>query len=274
MKRNFFKAMLLATCLICLLVSCKTAETPAEEQKTSKSNLEALMALDLGTRKMGDNSIRTVDWFRTRAQEKAAAAPAEENQGKIIFLGASNTDYWTNVSEDFPEYNILNFAIAGAAISELYSFSDIIVYPYNPKVMVLFGSTNDFMAAGEGVSDEELIELGYNARLTMFEDYSERFPDCVFVVLKTGNGPSRTELAPVCEEITRRLVEYCNTHDRFYYVDDYSFAHNEDGSFKMDLYIEDGLHYTKEARSEWAEYIRPVLAEAVDSLSDKGNVLK
>lgn len=274
MKKAFLFFLIISA--LCILASCKTAESAAEvvEEEKPKSNLEALMAMNVGTRQAGDNSIRTTNWFESQAKKKAEENPAEENQGKVIFYGASNIDYWKTVSEDFPEYNILNFAIAGTTIGEQFSYSQYVIYPYNPKVLVLSGSTNDYVAAGNDVADDVRLENAYNARVSMFEDYSERFPESVFVILGTLCVPARDNFTAISNKLNEMIKEYCDSHDRFFFVEDGDFVYNADGSFDMDLFEEDGIHFTSVARSQWAEYIRPVLAEAVDSLSDKGNVLK
>lgn len=274
MKKVFY--ILFAVAMIFAMVSCKSTqptETVQEEQKP-KSNLEALMAMNLGTRQAGDNSVRTTNWFESQAKKKAGENPAEENQEKVIFYGASNIDYWKTVSEDFPEYNILNFAIAGTTIGEQFSYSQYVIYPYNPKVLVLSGSTNDYVAAGNDVADDVRLENAYNARVSMFEDYSERFPESVFVILGTLCVPARDNFTAISNKLNEMIKEYCDSHDRFFFVDDRDFVYNTDGSFNMDLFEEDGIHFTSAARSQWAEYLRPVIAEAVDLLEDKGNVLK
>lgn len=256
-----------------MMISCKTSENAAAEEPKPKSNLEVLMAMNLGTRQAGDNSIRTTNWFESQARKKAEASPAEENQGKVIFYGASNIDYWTTLQDDFPEYNVLNFAIAGTTIEEEFSYSEFLIYPYNPKVLVLSGSTNDYVAYGSELSDEDLLERAFNARVNMIEDYKALFPGCAVVVLDTRTVPAREEFTPLTIKLNEMTEDYCESHEGCFYSGAQDIFYNADGSYRMELFIEDGIHLTAEARSLWAEVIRPVIAQAVDSLEDKGNVL-
>src|SRR6185295_5692295 len=64
-------------------------------------------------------------------------------QGAILLAGDSQFFRWKTVSEDLPDYTIVNRGIDSFQTSDLVFFADRLVLPYKPRMIVLHVGGND-----------------------------------------------------------------------------------------------------------------------------------
>ncbi|HEY6170187.1 MAG TPA: hypothetical protein VI454_19295, partial [Verrucomicrobiae bacterium] len=66
--------------------------------------------------------------------------------GAILFIGSSSIRRWTNLSETFPEFQVINRGFGGSQIADSVAFVDRIVIPYHPREIIFYAGGNDINA--------------------------------------------------------------------------------------------------------------------------------
>jgi GDSL-like lipase/acylhydrolase family protein len=63
--------------------------------------------------------------------------------GGVVFVGSSSIKNWTNVAADFPGVPVLNRGFGGSTLGDVVYYADRIVFPYRPRLVVLYAGDND-----------------------------------------------------------------------------------------------------------------------------------
>src|SRR4029450_11374400 len=72
----------------------------------------------------------------------------------ILFIGSSSIRLWKTLQQDFSERKVINRGFGGAEIADSVHFVDRIVFPYEPKMVVMYAGGNDINA---GKSPEQVF---------------------------------------------------------------------------------------------------------------------
>src|SRR3984893_12225476 len=119
------RRFLLSTCLLGLLAPCANAQSvPATNPCEPES--EALQA-------------------------KLVAPPPRP----IVFYGSSSIRLWSTLSQDLPDYAVLNCGFGGSRLTDCLYFAPRVVAPLKPSAVVIYAGDNDLAtgAAPEQVFD-------------------------------------------------------------------------------------------------------------------------
>lgn len=182
---------------------------------------------------------------------------ADENQGNIIFYGASNFRMWTDMETDMQPYRVQNHGFGGSTDEDLVKYADKLLYPYNPKIVFFQTGSNDYVNL-KG-SNEEKINICMEYKKQMFAEFHEKMPDTKFVVMSGLLLPGRSRYTDLTIEINKQIEELCENSDYMYFVDasDMTFDGN---TYREDLFIKDKIHLNHNGQREWCNnYIMPTL---------------
>ncbi|MBQ8381295.1 MAG: hypothetical protein IJY18_05310 [Clostridia bacterium] len=197
----------------------------------------------------------------------------EENKGGMIFIGDSyfdgypvpsknnNPSFWSDFYSDFAGEKAFLMGISQSQIDELTMVSERIVYPMEPKEIVIHIGFNDVYHGNYTV--DEL----YEKITSLIEAFLERLPDTEIYYM--GIEPKKngyTEGTPFYEastkrapELTERLVRYIEKTERVTYLETLPVFVNSDGTVNTSSYLATDLsHPTLEAYDK----IRAILNEA------------
>jgi hypothetical protein len=108
-----------ASCVAAVLLNSFTAPSPGAEPDSQPNRF--------------DKNI---------AAFEAADAKSPPPKGAILFVGDSTFTRW-NIHKDLPEYTIINRGFGGSQMSDLLHFTDRIVLPYKPRLIVVQEGGND-----------------------------------------------------------------------------------------------------------------------------------
>lgn len=192
-------------------------------------------------------------WFKALYVSRLEKQSAHEESGGILFYGASNFRLWTEINEDLAPYAVINHGFGGSTDNDLMHYADRLLYPYQPSVVVFQTGSNDFSS---GLSLAQAMEN----KEKMYSTFREQLPETVFVVLSALPLPGRESLWEDSSQLNAFLEEYCITHDRMHFVDA-AQAMMQDGQFRTDYFVEDGIHLNRKGQIAWASVILPVLQE-------------
>src|SRR5437660_1738407 len=76
------------------------------------------------------------------ASDRTNAPP----KGGIVFIGSSTIRLWKTLPQDFPGYNVINRGFGGSEIIDSAHFADRIIFPYEPRMVLLRAGGNDLSA--------------------------------------------------------------------------------------------------------------------------------
>ena len=75
----------------------------------------------------------------------------------ILFIGSSSFTKWTDVQKYFPGYTIINRGFGGSSLPDLIRYANEIVFPYQPKQIVIYCGEND-LARSDTVTAELVVK--------------------------------------------------------------------------------------------------------------------
>src|SRR5882757_11127566 len=68
-------------------------------------------------------------------------------KGAILFVGSSSFRKWVDVQAAFPAYPLINRGFGGSSFPDVIHYAGDIIFPYQPKQIVIYCGDNDLAAA-------------------------------------------------------------------------------------------------------------------------------
>ncbi|MBI3138388.1 MAG: G-D-S-L family lipolytic protein [Sphingobacteriales bacterium] len=192
-------------------------------------------------------------WKEVQAlrQKDSLAFPAP---GQTLFIGSSSFTRWTDVQDYFPKQKILNRAFGGSTLVDMIRFRYDVIYPYQPKQIVLYCGENDF-ASGDSVTVEVVMERFK----TLYSLIRARYPLVPFLYVSMKPSPSRIRLMPKYEAANQQIKEFLKKQKKSAFADVYSKMLNADGSPMDDIFIQDRLHMNAKGYAIWKKILEKYL---------------
>lgn len=175
-------------------------------------------------------------------------------QHAILFVGSSSFRKWTDVQEAFPGHQIINRGFGGSTLPDVIRYADKIIYPYQPKQVVIYCGEND-VASNDSVS----ARMVYDRFRILFYLVRDHLPAVPIVFISLKPSPSRVHLLPTMREANQYIRSFLQTQPATAFVDVYSLMLNPDGSVMKDIFIEDDLHMNAKGYQLWQKAIKPFL---------------
>lgn len=177
-------------------------------------------------------------------------------KGMILFTGSSSFTRWKDVQDYFPGYPILNRGFGGSSLPDLIRYADEIIYPYQPKQVVIYCGEND-IAASDTITAQIVLQR-FKQLFTMIRTHLPGVP-VAFVSIKPS--PSRWKFQPVVVEANRLIKAFLKKQKRTDFINIYDAMLNVDGSPREELFVEDRLHMKPEGYRIWQPLIRKKLVK-------------
>lgn len=179
--------------------------------------------------------------------------------GQIVFYGPSNFTRWSrewgnNALEDdirgaSGKKCAINRGFGGSDPEQQLYYYRRMVLPLKPKIMVYFpGACN---GRDKGYTDEEQFELAQ--RVVIYAQHDMPGLQVVVMGLNLNRGDCRAEH----QTFNNWLREFAQQTPNCRFVDPTESV----PLARQDIYIEDGVHYTREGYALYAQWVREVLKE-------------
>ena len=172
----------------------------------------------------------------------------------ILFIGSSSFTMWKDVSDYFPGYTIINRGFGGSTFLDVIRYTDDIVFPYQPKQVVIYCGENDL-----AFSDSVTAQIVFQRFEELFGMIRSRLPKASILYVSIKPSPSRQNLLPKMREANGRIRSFLNKKKRTAFVDIYPEMINDEGKPRPELFIGDQLHMNKEGYLIWQKAIKPYL---------------
>ncbi len=189
-------------------------------------------------------------------KEIAAFAAADKKEfpkrEKILFVGSSSIRGWRTLKEDFPDYYTINRGFGGSHLEDVNFYAAGIVFPYKPKLIVLYAGEND-IAAGKSVE-------------TVFADFKKfvasdrrNLPKTRLLVISVKPSPARREFTAKYKELNDLMKAETESNKHLVFVDVWTPMLDETGEPKKDIFLGDKLHMNRGGYKIWRETLFPFI---------------
>lgn len=192
-------------------------------------------------------------WADIQAFKKAdASKPPAQNA--IVFTGSSSFTKWTDVSNYFPGYNIINRGFGGSTLKDVIRYAYDVILPYAPKQVVIYCGENDLALA----DSLPAIEIVKRFR-TLFAIIRINLPETNISFVSIKPSPSRLSIQGKVKVANREIKLFIAKQKNASFIDIYDAMLDDKGRMREELYVSDRLHMKPAGYSIWQKIMLPYL---------------
>jgi lysophospholipase L1-like esterase len=174
------------------------------------------------------------------------------NTKSILFIGSSSIRKWGHLQQEFGSYNVINRGIGGAVIDEVILYLDDLVFPYQPRQIVIYVGDNDLQ------HEDETAGIILNKTKKLFNEIRKKLPEVPIVYISIKPSPARIQYQEKCKESNKLIAAFIKEQKNAQFLDVFPLMLNK-GELMPELYIEDRLHMNLEGYKIWEKAIRSYL---------------
>ncbi|MBL7708962.1 MAG: G-D-S-L family lipolytic protein, partial [Chitinophagaceae bacterium] len=152
---------------------------------------------------------------------------------QVLLIGSSSFTMWKDVQEYFPQHKILNRAFGGSTLVDLIRFRYDVIYPYQPKQIVIYCGENDFAA-----SDTVTVELVMQRFKTLYNLVRAKYASVPLLYVSMKPSPSRVHLLPKYREANQQIERFLKADRKAAFADVYQPMLKSDGTVMDDIFKE------------------------------------
>lgn len=172
----------------------------------------------------------------------------------ILFVGSSSFTNWKDVQSYFPDYKIINRGFGGSSLPEVIQYANDIIFPYQPKQVVIYCGENDFAA-----SDTVTVHLVVNRFKTLYGLIRKRLGNVNITFVSLKPSPSRRHLMPKFVETNTQIKSFLAKEKNTAFIDVYHPMLAKDGQPIKEIFRADSLHMLANGYAIWQKVMKPYL---------------
>lgn len=170
----------------------------------------------------------------------------------ILFIGSSSIRLWVDFNKTFGNYTVLNRAIGGAVTKDVDRYLEDIVFPYQPKQVVIYVGENDLIKAQNG---EEVFQDFKK----LYTDLRTKLPVTPMVYISIKASPSRAQYLDKAKRVNELVQQFLKTEKNTVFIDVYKPMLDKKGQMRPELFKEDMLHMNAQGYQIWNKLLIPYL---------------
>jgi lysophospholipase L1-like esterase len=175
-------------------------------------------------------------------------------KNSILFVGSSSFRKWDDIQSYFPGYTIINRGFGGSTIPDAIRYADEIIFPYEPKQILIYEGDND-LAFSDKITPDSVL-----SRFTkLFTLIREKLPNTSIAFVAIKPSPSRQKLMPKMQQANSLIKNFLKNKKNTAFIDVYHKMLNKDGTPIKDIFLEDDLHMNAKGYHIWQKAIQPYL---------------
>lgn len=182
------------------------------------------------------------------AMDRTNAPP----KGAILFIGSSSIRLWKSLADDFPGLKTINRGFGGSELADSVHFANRIVFPYQPRLIVVYAGGNDINA---GKSPEDVF--------ADFKEFSRlvatQLPRTRIAYISVAPNPARWSQVDRVRKANQLISEHVKSDARLSFIDVFSHMLGKDGQPLPDIFVEDRLHMNPKGYALWTKLVGPHL---------------
>lgn len=170
----------------------------------------------------------------------------------ILFIGSSSIRMWKDLQNDFPNLPVINRGFGGSQIEDSTYFAERIVFPYEPRLIIMYAGGNDINA---GKSAQRVYE-DFKAFVSKVHS---KLPATKIGYISIAPNPARWKQIETVREANKLIKEYTMNDPRLFFIDTHSHMLGKDGYPLPDIFLDDKLHMNRKGYEIWKKVIEPYL---------------
>jgi lysophospholipase L1-like esterase len=174
----------------------------------------------------------------------------------ILFVGSSSFTKWTDVQDYFPAYPIINRGFGGSTLPDVIRYADDIIFPYQPKQIVIYCGENDLAA-----SDTVTAAMVTDRFKTLFGMIRKKLGDVPVLFVSLKPSPSRSHLFTKMIAVNTAIKAFLLENKKTAFADVYYRMLDSDGEPLKDIFLGDNLHMNAKGYAIWQKVIQPYLVK-------------
>ena len=171
----------------------------------------------------------------------------------ILFIGSSSFTKWTDVQDYFPGYTIINRGFGGSTLLDEIRYVDDIVFPYQPKQIIIYCGEND-LASSDTVSAAMVLDR-FKQLFQMIRNKSEA--SIAYISMKPS--PSRRHLFLKMREGNQLIKDFLTKQKNTAFIDVHQKMLNAAEEPMPEIFLDDSLHMNAKGYDIWQKEIQPYL---------------
>lgn len=191
-------------------------------------------------------------WEKEIAAFTAADQKNFPKKGKVLFVGSSSIRAWRTLQEDFPSIYPINRGFGGSHFEDVNYYASQIVFPYKPKLIVLYAGEND-LVAGKSVTN---VFGDFKKFVSLLK---ENLPAARVIVISAKPSPARWKFTRVFKELNSLMKTETEKNKNLLFVDVWLPMLNSDGEPRKDIFLGDDLHLNPAGYKIWREILDPAI---------------
>jgi lysophospholipase L1-like esterase len=181
--------------------------------------------------------------------EKADSIHPPKKQ-QVLFIGSSSFRLWTDFSERFKDYAVINRGFGGATLSEVTQYAHRILIPYRPSKVFIYAGEND-------IGPDQTSEQVFKVFVELFNLLSTELRDTRFYYISAKPSPRRLKYLTQFEDFNKKVSDFIKKQPcNWTFIDVYHAMLAADGSPKADIFRPDNLHMNSKGYDIWEKLIR------------------
>ena len=173
---------------------------------------------------------------------------------QVLLIGSSSFTLWKDVQEYFPQHKILNRAFGGSTLVDLIRFRYDVIYPYQPKQIVIYCGENDFAS-----SDTVTVEIVMQRFKTLYKLIRAKYASVPLLYVSMKPSPSRVHLLTKYREANQQIERFLKADKKAAFADVYHPMLKADGNVMDDIFKEDKLHMNAKGYAIWKKVLEKFL---------------
>jgi len=187
-----------------------------------------------------------------KKQDSIKAPP----QHAILFVGSSSFTKWTDVQSYFPGYTIINRGFGGSTLPDVIRYANDIIFPYQPKEIVIYCGENDFAA-----DDNTTVQMVFDRFKTLYGMIREKLKTVPVAYVSLKPSPSRRKYWPKMIEANRMIKDYISKQSHASFINVFDVMMNASHQAKPEIFLDDSLHMNAKGYAIWQKAIHPYLVK-------------
>ncbi len=167
----------------------------------------------------------------------------------VLFVGSSSIRKWDDLTHVFAKYNALNRGIGGAVTNDITYYLNDVVFPYNPRQIVLYVGEND-LPDSKTTADSVL-----NRTIKLFNSIRAKLPNVPIVYISIKPSPSRDQFRDKAIASNALIKDFLSGQLNTKFVDVFKLMLTKDGKNRPELFVGDMLHMNAAGYAIWKKAV-------------------
>lgn len=170
----------------------------------------------------------------------------------VLFVGSSSIRKWDNLTQVFAKYNALNRGIGGAVINDITFYLNDVVFPYQPRQIILYVGENDI------VNDKLTADSVLNRTMVLYKTIRAKLPLTPIAYISIKPSPSRDKFRDKAIASNELIKKFLAGEPNTSFIDIFSKMLKE-GQSRKELFVNDMLHMNPTGYAIWERAVKPHL---------------